>query len=386
MSERGKSLCYSRFASDVALQRQSLFEGRMSVLSLTLALSLVPNAPTPDPRPQRPASKIDALFRDYDGADVPGACVMVIRDGQVLFNKAYGMANLEEKRPATTGTNFRLASVTKQFTAMAVMILAERGKLSYEDPLPKFFPDFPAYGTSITVRQLLNHTSGLIDYEGVIPPGTTRPLTDADVLNLMKRQDRTYFAPGSRFRYSNSGYAFLALIVEKVSGATFTEFLRENVLTPAGMMGSTFYGRDDRAAPNRAFGYTKRSDRFEPTDQSLTSSVAGDGSLYASLDDLFKWDRALNGATLVRPDTLLKAFTPGVGRDAKDTGYGFGWFIGRYNGKKVYWHRGGTVGFTAAISRFPNQKLTIVVLTNRSDVPLTKILDTISDMYLVDGE
>jgi len=354
---------------------------------LTLALGLLQGVPTPDPQAQTTAAKIDGLLREYDGADVPGACVMVVRDGYVLFQKAYGMANLEEKRLAKTSTNYRLASVTKQFTAMAVMILAERQKLSYEDPLTKFFPDFPAYGKTITVRQLLHHTSGLIDYEGVIPAGTTRPLTDADVLDLMKRQDRTDFAPGSRFRYCNSGYALLALIVERASGAAFTEFLRDNVLTPAGMTGSTFYGRDDRATPNRAYGYTKRSDRFERTDQSLTSSVAGDGSLYASVDDLLKWDRALNRATLVRPDTLQNAFTPGVvGPESKDTGYGFGWFIGRYQGKKMYWHRGGTVGFTAAVSRFPDRKLTVVVLTNRNDAPVTKIVDAIADMYLVGGE
>jgi len=251
--------------------------------------------------------------------------------------------------------------------------------------LARFFPNFPAYGKAITLRQLLNHTSGLIDYEGVIPAGTTRPLTDADVLGLMKRQDRTYFAPGSRFRYSNSGYALLALVVEKASGAAFPEFLRENVLAPAGMKRSAFFGREDRTAPDRAYGYTKRSEGFDRTDQSLTSSVAGDGGLYASVDDLAKWDQALYSSKLVRPETLTLAFTPGAAvPDATDTGYGFGWFIGRHNGTKVYWHRGSTVGFTSAISRFPDQKLTVIVLTNRNGASLTTILDAITDMYLAD--
>jgi CubicO group peptidase (beta-lactamase class C family) len=351
-------------------------EHRMSLLCWALTFVCSQNVAT---------SRIDALFAEYDGKDVPGACLIVIHNGKVLVKKAYGMANLEAKTTATTATNYRIASLTKQFTAMAVMVLADRGRLSYEDPLTKFFADFPAYGQKITVRHLLNHTSGLIDYEAVIPAGTTRPLNDADVLDLLKRQDHTQFAPGSRFRYCNAGYALLALIVGKVSGMSFPGFLRENVLVPAGMKGSTFYDRDDRSAPNRAYGYTKRSDRFERTDQSLTSSVAGDGSLYTSVEDLLRWEQVLNTATLVRPNTLKEAFTPGVVvPDLKDTGYGFGWFIGRYNGKRVYWHRGGTVGFTSAISRFPDQKLTVIVLANRNDASLTKILNAVTDMYMVD--
>jgi CubicO group peptidase (beta-lactamase class C family) len=151
------------------------------------------------------------------------------------------------------------------------------------------------------------------------------------------------------------------------------------------MKGSAFFGRDDRTAPNRAYGYTKRSGGFDRTDQSLTSSVAGDGGLYTSVDDLVQWDQALNASKLVRPDTLKGAFTPGIAvPDSKDAGYGFGWFVGRHNGKWVYWHRGGTVGFTSAISRFPDQKLTVIVLTNRNGASLTTIVDAITDMYLAD--
>src|SRR5271157_4365608 len=157
---------------------------------------------------QTPAA-IDALFADYDHPNVPGASVMVIREGKVVYRHAYGLADLEAHVAATTATNYRLASVTKQFTAMAIMILAERHRLSFDDSLARFFSDFPAYGKAITVRQLLNHTSGLLAYEDLIPAGRTAQVKDRDVLDMLKLQDHTYFAPGSEWRYSNTGYAHL---------------------------------------------------------------------------------------------------------------------------------------------------------------------------------
>src|ERR1017187_1098425 len=167
------------------------------------------------------AARVDALFQDFNQPGAPGASVMVIKRGKVVLPKGYGLANLEEKVPCGTNTNFRLASVTKQFTAMAVMILAERKQLSLDERLTDFFPEFPAYGSQITVRHLLTHTSGLIDYEDVIPKGTEIPVLDRDVLRLLMQQDRTYFPPGARYRYSNSAFALLALIVEARSGNTF---------------------------------------------------------------------------------------------------------------------------------------------------------------------
>src|SRR5688500_4075932 len=180
-------------------------------------------------------AQLDAILKDYGRADAPGASVLVAQDGKVLYRKAFGLANLEERTPITTATNFRLASVTKQFTATAVLLLAERGKLSLEDPLPRFFPVFSRAAHGVKVRHLLGHTSGLLDYEDLIPPGTTVPLKDKDVLDLVGKQDRLYFAPGSQFRYSNTGYALLALIVEKVSGRSFAQFLEENIFNPLGI-------------------------------------------------------------------------------------------------------------------------------------------------------
>src|ERR1039457_2488581 len=168
---------------------------------------------------------VDGLFSAYNQATVPGASVIVIRDGKVLYRHAYGLADVEGRVAASTATNYRLASVTKQFTAMAILMLAERKRLSLDDDLLKFFPGYPAYGKQITIRHLLTHTSGLRAYEDLIPAERTAQVKDLDVLDLLKRQDGTYFPPGSEWRYSNTGYAHLALIVEQASGIGFAAFL-----------------------------------------------------------------------------------------------------------------------------------------------------------------
>ena len=320
---------------------------------------------------------VDTLFHEYDRPDVPGASVIIIKDGKVLYKKAYGMANVEDKIPTTTKTNYRIASMTKQFTAMAIMILAEQKRLSLDAPLTKFFPDFPPYGKRITVRQLLNHTSGLLDYFDLIPAARTAPLKDRDVLNLLQKQDHTNFPPGSRFRYSNTGYVLLALIVEEASGSHFSEFLKKNIFEPLRMTRTRFYEREDRSDRNRAYGYSQRERGFERTDQSLSSSILGDGSLYSSVEDLYKWDQALYTSRLVSFGMLKQAFTPGEGTG--EDAYGFGWFIDNYHGFRDIWHGGNTMGFTSSIYRFPDQRFTVIALTNRNNdllpVPVHKIIN-----------
>jgi len=326
---------------------------------------------------------IDHIFREYDGADIPGASVIVIKDGKVLFQKAYGLANLEEKTPSTVRTNYRLASLTKQFTAMGVMILAGRRRLSLTNSLSDFFPDFPAYGKHINLRHLLTHTSGLIAYEDLIPIGTPVPLKDRDVLLLLEGQDHTLFTPGTRFRYSNSGYALLALIIEAVSGISFAEFLKRNIFDPLGMSGTVAYEKGISTVRHRAYGYTRRGKLFERTDQSLTSSVLGDGGIYSSVEDLYKWDQALYSTRLVSARTLTAVFTPGVATSEAGTGYGYGWFIGQRKNWRTVWHYGETIGFSTAIERIPEQRLSVIVLVNRSEANPTEIAREITDLYLL---
>ncbi len=306
--------------------------------------------------------EVDALMRSYTG-DVPGASVLVLRDGEPIVRAGYGLANVEAHTPATPTTNYRLASVTKQFTASSILLLAEDGRLKLDDRVRKWLPSLPKAAEPVTIRHLLTHTSGLIDYEDVIPESFKPQLHDADVLRLLESQDRTYFAPGSGYRYSNSGYALLALIVERASGKTFSTFLRERIFQPLGMNDTVAHEEGISTVSTRAFGYTEEQGRWTRTDQSQTSAVLGDGGIYSSIDDLAKWDAALYDGRLLRPSSLQAAFTPAVRTDDPNVEYGFGW---RTTGETL-WHSGETVGFRNVIVRYPKRRLTVVVLTNRNE-------------------
>jgi CubicO group peptidase (beta-lactamase class C family) len=306
--------------------------------------------------------QIDALMKDYTG-DVPGASVLVLRDGEPVVRAGYGLSEMEARTPATATTNYRLASVTKQFTAASILLLAEDGRLKIDDPVRKWLPSLPKVADPITIRHLLTHTSGLIDYEDVIPETFKPQLHDADVLRLLESQERTYFKPGSSYRYSNSGYALLALIVERASGRTFATFLRERIFQPLGMSNTVAFEEGISTVSNRAFGYTQEQGHWARTDQSQTSAVLGDGGIYSSIDDLAKWDAALYDGRLLRPSSLQAAFTPATRTDTPEVEYGFGW---RITGETL-WHSGETVGFRNVIVRYPKRHLTVVVLTNRNE-------------------
>jgi CubicO group peptidase (beta-lactamase class C family) len=265
---------------------------------------------------------------------------------------------------------------------MAVLILAERKQLSLDEPVTDFFPEFPAYGKAITVRHLLSHTSGLIDYEDVVPKGTELPVLDRDVLRLLLRQDKTNFPPGTKYRYSNSAYALLALIVEARSGQTFARFLQDNLFRPLGMSRTLAYEQGLSTVPNRAYGYSPDGPGWKRTDQSLTSSVLGDGGIYSSVTDLYQWDQALYTEKLVSRKMLELAFTPGPATDLPKTTYGFGWFIGRYRDTTELWHSGNSFGFTTRIVRFPERKFTVIILTNRTEARLASLPHRIADWYL----
>ena len=311
---------------------------------------------------------LDSLFHPFNGR-VPGASIVIIREGTAVASAAYGMADVEHGIRATTETNYRLASVTKQFTAMAIMILKERGLLSYDDSLTTFFPSFPRIGRQITVRHLLHHTSGVADYEDLIPDSATVQVLDRDVLRLVSGVDTAYFPPGTKFRYSNTGYSLLALIVEKVSGERFARFLEQNIFRPVGMVGSVAFESGVSEVPRRALGYVPRGTggEFEGRDQSVTSAVLGDGGIYSSVEDLRKWDAELANPHIVSPAALREAFTPDQLPSGEITGYGFGWYIDQFQGKRRIHHSGSTVSFRTHLMRFPDERLTIIILMNRSN-------------------
>jgi CubicO group peptidase (beta-lactamase class C family) len=306
--------------------------------------------------------EVDALLRDYVG-DVPGASVLVLRDGQPVVRASYGLAELETGRPATPETNYRLASMTKQFTAASILLLAEDGRLTLDDGVHTWLPSLPKAAETITIRQLLTHTSGLIDYEDVIPDSFKAQLHDADVLRLLATQDRTYFRPGTGYRYSNSGYALLALIVQRASVTSFAKFLRERIFQPLDMTNTVAHEDGISTVHHRAFGYTHDASRWRRTDQDQTSAVLGDGGIYSSIDDLAKWDAALYDDRLLQPSSLRAAFTPATHTDDPAIEYGYGW---RITGETL-WHSGESVGFRNVIVRYPNRRMTVVVMTNRNE-------------------
>ena len=322
-------------------------------------------------------SAIDQLMHRYDGT-VPGASLLVLRNGVALVHRGYGLSDLEHGVEAGPATNYRLASVTKQFTASAILLLAEDGRLSLDDRVRKWLPSLPASDDAITLRHLLTHASGLIDYEDVMPDTVTEQLRDADVLRLLEGQARTYFTPGTDYRYSNSGYSLLALVVERASGMRFQDFLRERIFLPLGMRDTLAYVRGGPEVPHRAYGYSEIEGRWTRTDQSMTSAVLGDGGIYSSIDDLAKWDAALYDDRLLNEASRRMASTPWTKTDDPAVEYGFGW---RITGDSL-WHSGETIGFRNVIVRYPKQRLTVILLSNRDDPEPYRTALAVARLYL----
>ena len=332
------------------------------LLAAASAFALPVHASDHNDAARRQAS--DALMADYHGQG-PGAALLILRNGQVLHARGYGLADLDTGQAVDGRTNFRLASVSKQFTAMAVLLLEHEGVLGLDDPLARWLPGLPPATRTVTLRHLLAHASGLVDYEDHLPVGLDKQLRDADVLAILRGQDRTYFPPGSSYRYSNSGYALLALVVEKASGQAYAEFLRQRLFLPLGMNHTHARTDDGPAIAFRAYGYRQLDGHWQRSDQSLTSAVLGDGGIYSSAEDLARWLAELD-TPRVLPAALvslaLSAANP-VHGELDVSHYGLGWRL--HPG--LAWHSGESIGFRNVLIRFPEQRLDIVLLSNRND-------------------
>lgn len=346
------------------------------------------------------SEQIDRIFAGIDSPRAPGAAVLVLKNGHVVFERGYGVTDLHSFHTIDSHTNFRLASCTKQFTAMAIMLLVHDGKLHYEDRLTDVFPDFPEYGKSITIRNLLNHTSGLLDYEDLMakplagtPAEKIPQIKDAGVLEILKQQKTTKFPPGTKWDYSNSGYAVLAMVVQQISGQQFGDFLHERIFAPLKMNATVAYEKGKNTISTRAYGHTHdggawHERAWHEMDQSSTSAVLGDGGVYSSLDDLAKWDQALAGHTLLNETEMKPAITPvrvsdGSVQEPDGTpaAYGFGWFLNPHKGHPRMWHYGETVGFRTTIQRFTDENLTIIVLCNRDDLVPANLAVRVADLF-----
>lgn len=324
----------------------------------------------------KPETAVDELFAVYSAAGMPGASVMVIRNGEPILTRSYGLANVENVTRIEPTTNFRLASITKQFTATSVLMLVERGKLNLDDSIRAHFPEFPEFADNITIRHVLRHTSGIQDYEPLYGDQFPNQVNDRGVVEIISRTQSTNFEPGSAYSYSNSGYAILAVLVEKLSGMSFPEFLHENIFAPLDMSRTVAYVDGVTAVTDRAFGYRVTETGVEYADQSAWSAVLGDGGVYSSVLDLIKWDKALYSGGLLTQPLREASFTPGL------ENYGFGFRIDTYKSHKRIHHSGSTSGFRNHMQQFPDERLTIIILTNRAEPDVTPLAEQIADLYL----
>ncbi|MGI9262630.1 MAG: serine hydrolase domain-containing protein [Woeseiaceae bacterium] len=342
----------------------------MRVITITLVLVTLAGCAMHSEKP------VDQLFAEYAGEGMPGASVMVIRNGKPILTKSYGMANVEAGTRIKPDTNFRLASITKQFTATAILMLVERGSLELDDSIRTHFPEFPEFADKITIRHILQHTSGIQDYEPLYGDQFPNQVNDRGVVQIISTTDSANFQPGSAYSYSNSGYAILAVLVEKISGMSFPEFLQQNIFAPLGMSGTVAFVDGVTTVADRAFGYRITDSGVAYADQSAWSAVLGDGGVYSSVTDLIKWDQALYAGGLLSAELRDASLTPG----RED--YGFGFRIDEYKSYKRIHHSGSTSGFRNHMQQFPDERLTIIILTNRAEPDVTPLAEQIADLYL----
>jgi N-acyl-D-aspartate/D-glutamate deacylase/CubicO group peptidase (beta-lactamase class C family) len=337
--------------------------------------------------PTHPSAAVDALFAEGISAATPGAAIIVIQDGVVLKKSAYGMADIERGLPFETDTSTRLGSVSKQFTAMAIMILEEEGRLDYDDPVTRFLPELSRFGDEITVRNLLNHTGGLPDYYDVMVEitGVERPLT-RHALDTYAKWGTPLFAPGERYEYSNPGYELLALIVERASGEAFGDFVEERIFAELGMTNSVVLDDRHPRLAKRAYGYRIDGDGFAPDDDDPLNYLVGSGGVYSTVEDLARWDQALYGENLVSKTTRAKAFSPIRLNSGDLYPYGFGWRLDEHLGHRRIGHSGGWVGFQTFIGRYVDDRFSVIVVTNLAEADPESSADTIAAIYLAERD
>jgi CubicO group peptidase (beta-lactamase class C family) len=329
--------------------------------------------------------KVDAVFAKWSST-TPGCAVGVAAGGKPALAKGYGMADLEHDVKIAPATIFEAGSVSKQFTAAAVLLLAREGKLSLDDQVRKHVPELPDHGAPLTIRHMLNHTSGLRDWGSVAGiagwPRTTRAHTHAHVLDIVSRQRATNFTPGTHWSYSNTGFNLAAIIVARVSGMPFAEFSRARLFQPLGMTHTSW--RDDytRVVRGRAMAYTSKSDGFHTL--MPFENVHGNGGLLTTVGDLLKWNEHFGSPVVGDAAFVAELQKPGTFNDGRTHGYALGLFVGTYKGVREVYHSGSTAGYQAFLTRFPDQRVSVAVLCNTSSAQATQYAHSVADAYLAD--
>ncbi|MCH7643704.1 MAG: serine hydrolase [Myxococcales bacterium] len=330
--------------------------------------------------------RVDALFKHWDRSDSPGCSLGIVREGRLIYEHGYGMANLEHDIPITSETVFRIASTSKQFTAMSLLLLEQDSALSLDDDIRKYLPYMPDYGRPISIRHLVQHSSGIRDYEGIT---SLQGVADEDayiqqeVLELLARQKALNFAPGERFLYSNSGYVLLGEIVARVSGKTLRQFVDERIFRPLGMRVSLIRDDHTEMIENRASGYAPLEDGGFRSAESHFDLV-GDGNVFTTVRDLYRWDQNFYHHKIGGENAAESQHETLVLNDGRNIPYAAGLEIGAYGGLRFVAHSGSWVGFKAQLLRFPEQRFSVICLCNDESANPTALALQIADLYLAD--
>lgn len=369
----------------IALRRAARTAGPVALAAFSGWLVAIPGH-AQDARADVPSldTKVDALFAQFDSTATPGCTVAVSRQGRLVFDRGYGMADLEHDVVITPDTTFEAGSVSKQFTAAAVLMLARDGKLALEDSIRKHFPELPEYAAPVTIRQMLQHTSGLRDWGEIAMlagwPRTTRAHTHAHVLDMLSRQTALNFAPGTDWSYSNSGYNLAAMLVARVSGQSFADFTRVRLFEPLGMRRTSWRDDHRRIVKDRAVAYDVADGRL--VELMPFENVHGNGGLLTTVGDLLRWNEFLQAPTAPNQALVQELQTPGQLANGRSHGYAFGLFVGDYKGVHEVSHGGSTAGYRAYLTRFPKEALSVAVLCNVGTAGAERMAHDVAELYL----
>jgi CubicO group peptidase (beta-lactamase class C family) len=359
---------------------------RHAVVGITfLLVSTLASAQTPSASPTDLTERVDKIFEKWNRTDSPGCALSVMRDGRIIYKHGYGMADLDHNVTITPSTVFHVASMSKQFTAASILMLGQQGKLSLDDDVRKYIPEVPDFGSLITIRHLIYHTSGLRDQWDLLDLAGWRYsldlITDDDVMSVLMTQKDLNFKPGEKHVYCNTGYTLMAIIVKRVSGMSFREFTSKNIFEPLGMT-STFF-RDDHAeiVKNNAYGY--ESEKGKPPHLGLTNfDTAGATSLHTTVEDLALWDENFYHPRVGGPSFPEHMLQRGKLNNGETLDYAFGLVVGKYKGAPTVDHGGADAGYRSDMTRFPGQHFSVAVLCNYSETSPSTLTRSVADLYL----
>lgn len=331
--------------------------------------------------------QIDSIFSAYNAPHKPGAAVAVVKNGQLVFAKGYGSANLEYDLPVTTSTVFPVASLSKQFTVFSILLLADRGELSLDDDIRKYIPEVPDFGHTITLRHLATHTSGLREQSGLLGMAGWRNddvKTKEQILKLIAKQKVLNFAPGEKHLYCNTGFTLLAEVVAKISGQSFAAFTKANIFDPLGMTNTLFYDNHEKIVKNRAYSYWSNGSATEFYKGGLNEGLVGNSGLFTTIEDMSLWAMNFSKPTVGNANIVSQMNTLATLNNGKTFGGAYGQYISKYKGLHQIYHGGSVAGFRTYLGRFPDQEFVVIVFSNYESTNANWLSMQVTDLYLND--